>query len=108
MIYYHITKGQYLPSILKFGLIPGFKTGFCVMKPDQRRTAYPMAVFLTDNVKYIFDTQLTEGWVKRSRAIVLAVDCTDLHVTQRYGPETHEYLYYTTISYARIISNKAL
>jgi len=111
MIYYHITKGQHIQSIVKYGLIPAFKTGFCKMNPDVRRTLYPVAIFLTDDMDYIIDTQLTKGWIKRFRAFVLEIDCVNLNLIKRtkdWCADSHEYLCYTSIPYSRILSSKAL
>ena len=111
MIYYHITKGQYVPSILKYGLIPGFKIGFCNVTSAERRSLYPMAVFLTDDADYIIKNQLTNGWIRRFHATILEVDCTDIALVNRFEniyPTSHEYMYYTTIPFMRITLSKAL
>lgn len=72
MYYYHITKPEYVFSILTQGLIPNYKHGLTGGGPRKDI----VSVWLTDNPQYIIDTQAGDSWPYR----VLLVDCTGLEI----------------------------
>lgn len=69
---YHITKPEYVFSILTKGLIPNYKHGMTGGGPrkDFKR------IWLTDNPNYIIERQVGDSWPYK----VLSVDCTDLEI----------------------------
>lgn len=74
---YHITKEKHLASILIQGLqINSNKIGFCKKESHKRYKEYynMQPIFLTNDIEFISKTMLTNGWVKKHKAIVLKVD----------------------------------
>ena len=83
---YHITPKKNLESILTNGLIPGHKRGLgkgCNV------------IFLTDNPKFILNTQAGPNWIEQHKPVILEVD-TELYVLRLYrngaGQAIHEYV----------------
>ena len=52
MILYHITKEEYIPSIIRFGILPSFKNGITCSKIKHNY------VFLTNDINKIFCNQI--------------------------------------------------
>ena len=82
---YHITKKQNLPSILTRGLISNSDIGGFVSKTHLNvyKTKYgTQPIFLTNDTKWIIDTQLTDEWM--IDAVILKVDVTGLNLEYEY------------------------
>ena len=62
---YHITPRKNLESIVEKGLIPGYHRGLgkgCGV------------IFLTDNPKYILETQAGPNWISQFDLVILEID----------------------------------
>lgn len=66
---YHITRKEYVDSILKDGLVPNHSNiGFV----KHYKEIVSGVIWLTDDVEYIKSTQLTKEWIENS--VVLGVN----------------------------------
>ena len=82
---YHITKKQNLISILTRGLISNSNIGGFVSKGhlnEYKRKYGSQPIFLTNDTKWIIDTQLTDEWMVD--AVILKVDVTGLDLEYEY------------------------
>lgn len=72
---FHITPERHLDSILKKGIIAGFRKGLTTSRQPKWKT-----VFLTNNIDRILKDQAGETWSRRHKPIVLEVDIEDLKI----------------------------
>jgi hypothetical protein len=67
--FYHITPIKNIPSILTLGIIPDKGIGFVGGRYLSK--SYRGYTFLTDNPKYIIETQLTPQWCECATIVLV-------------------------------------
>ena len=72
---YHLTPSDNLESIRKFGLIPKFRRGLTGTFSKKEAV-----VWLTDNPRYIIETQAGSDWCEKKKAIVIEVETDGLEL----------------------------
>lgn len=66
---YHVTKREYLVSILQKGILPDFKPGITISGKDKHN-----CVFLTNDPRDIICNQAGTKWCQKHDVIVLEID----------------------------------
>ena len=95
---FHITPVENVLSIFEKGIrtdskLCGITSGWC----NKNR---PRVVWLTDDVDYIVETQLTEEWCDIKKPVVLTVDVRNLEI--EIGEDSHQFQYHRVIFPKRI------
>ena len=100
MTLFHITAGHKVNRILDEGILPKCPGG---ISQNREHTQW---VWLTDNPKYILQTQAGQAWARQNKPVILTVDVSDLiiekHVTEQGEIVPHEFKYNSTIEPGRI------
>jgi len=84
---YHITKEKYLSNIIANGLqINSGKNGFVKRNYLKfYKDKYGMQpIFLTSDIQYVIDTQLTPEFIKKHKCYVIKIKADSLQVENEY------------------------
>jgi hypothetical protein len=76
-ILYHITKAEYIPSILTHGLLIHYSVGL-TRRGDQKGKC----VFLTDKPHFIFHNQMGENFWKNNGLAIISVSVEGLQIEE--------------------------